>query len=130
MYSTHRSKRLKLNGISSGSKHVPQKKLAAAESPREDENSNESLALPSEVAASNETSIITFQELGIIDSLCDACTALGYKTPTPIQKEAIPLALQGRDLIGLAQTGSGKTAAFALPVLQGQSSNATALVLC
>ena len=61
----------------------------------------------------------SFKELGIIDSLCDACTALGYKAPTPIQHEAIPLALQGRDLIGLAETGSGKTAAFALPILQG-----------
>lgn len=62
----------------------------------------------------------SFQDLGIIDSLCDACTALGYKSPTPIQNEAIPLALQGRDLIGLAETGSGKTAAFALPILQGK----------
>ena len=64
----------------------------------------------------------TFRDLGIIDSLCDACTALGYKVPTPIQSEAIPLALQGRDLIGLAETGSGKTAAFALPILQGRDS--------
>ncbi|KAF6225710.1 hypothetical protein HO133_009711 [Letharia lupina] len=60
----------------------------------------------------------SFQDLGIIQSLCDACTALGYEAPTPIQTEAIPLALQGRDIIGLAETGSGKTAAFALPILQ------------
>ncbi|MCJ1253185.1 ribosomal RNA processing protein [Lignoscripta atroalba] len=65
-----------------------------------------------------DTAPKSFQDLGIIDSLCDACTALGYKAPTPIQNEAIPLALQGRDLIGLAETGSGKTAAFALPILQ------------
>ena len=63
----------------------------------------------------------SFEELGIIEALCEACTALGYKAPTPIQNEAIPLALQGRDLIGLAETGSGKTAAFALPILQGWS---------
>lgn len=61
----------------------------------------------------------TFRDLGIIDSLCEACDNLGYKTATPIQAQSIPLALQGRDLIGLAETGSGKTAAFALPILQG-----------
>ncbi len=60
----------------------------------------------------------TFQDLGIIDSLCEACDSLGYSTPTPIQTQSIPLALQGRDLIAIAQTGSGKTAAYCLPLLQ------------
>ncbi|KAI9896905.1 hypothetical protein N3K66_007927 [Trichothecium roseum] len=60
----------------------------------------------------------TFAELGIVDSLCEACEALNYKQPTPIQAKSIPVALQGRDIIGLAETGSGKTAAFALPMLQ------------
>ena len=67
------------------------------------------------------TATKSFRDLGIIDSLCEACERLGYKAPTPIQAEAIPLALQGRDLIGLAETGSGKTAAFTLPILQGDS---------
>ena len=73
-----------------------------------------------DVPTSAEVSLKSFHDLGIIDSLCDACTSLGYKHPTPIQTEAIPLALEGRDLIGLAETGSGKTAAFALPILQGK----------
>lgn len=60
----------------------------------------------------------SFRELGIIDALAESCETLGYKKPTPIQAESIPLALQGRDIIGLAETGSGKTAAFALPILQ------------
>lgn len=61
----------------------------------------------------------TFADLGIIDSLCEACTELKFHRPTKIQADAIPHALEGRDLIGLAETGSGKTAAFALPILQG-----------
>lgn len=60
----------------------------------------------------------TFAELGVCDELCDACEKLGYKAPTPIQCEALPHALKRRDIIGLAQTGSGKTAAFAIPILQ------------
>ncbi|KAH8662935.1 P-loop containing nucleoside triphosphate hydrolase protein [Tricladium varicosporioides] len=74
--------------------------------------------LPQSQTTTEGESAKSFKDLGIIDSLCDACTALGYKAPTPIQAESIPLALQGRDLIGLAETGSGKTAAFALPILQ------------
>lgn len=55
---------------------------------------------------------------GVIDELCEACSRLGWKAPTPIQKEAIPLALKDKDVIGLAETGSGKTGAFGIPVLQ------------
>lgn len=76
---------------------------------------------PSTESTSNAPTAKSFQDLGIIDSLCEACDTLGYKAPTPIQAESIPVALQGRDLIGLAETGSGKTAAFALPILQGMS---------
>jgi ATP-dependent RNA helicase DDX47/RRP3 len=62
----------------------------------------------------------TFEDLGIIPQLVEACKALGFTKPRPIQVESIPLALEGRDVIGLAETGSGKTAAFGLPMLQGK----------
>lgn len=89
------------------------------EEAEEDEKADEDANKTSEqVSAPSDEKPKTFSELGIIDALAEACTALGYKYPTPIQRESIPLALQGRDLIGLAETGSGKTAAFALPILQ------------
>ena len=59
-----------------------------------------------------------FEALGLDPALLKAVYALGYEAPTPIQREAIPPILSGRDVIGTAQTGSGKTAAFVLPILQ------------
>src|SRR5450631_3459348 len=59
-----------------------------------------------------------FDELGLAKPLLKALAAEGYVTPTPIQAQAIPTVLAGRDLLGIAQTGTGKTAAFALPILQ------------
>jgi len=59
-----------------------------------------------------------FGELGLGPKLLKALDSLGYEEPTPIQREAIPLLLEGRDLLGLAATGTGKTAAFALPILE------------
>lgn len=59
-----------------------------------------------------------FSELKLIPELLESIQALKYTKPTPIQSEAIPHALEGKDIIGLAQTGSGKTAAFAIPILQ------------
>jgi ATP-dependent RNA helicase RhlE len=61
---------------------------------------------------------VQFSELGLIPALLSAVAAEGYVVPTPIQAQAIPHVLAGRDLLGLAQTGTGKTAAFALPILQ------------
>ena len=61
---------------------------------------------------------MTFNELNLIAPLLDAITREGYETPTPIQEATIPLALAGKDVLGCAQTGTGKTAAFALPILQ------------
>jgi ATP-dependent RNA helicase RhlE len=61
---------------------------------------------------------MTFDKLGLIQPLLDALRQEGYTKPTPIQEQAIPLLLQGNDILGCAQTGTGKTAAFALPILQ------------
>ena len=60
----------------------------------------------------------TFKSLGVVDVLCEACEGLKWKEPSKIQRESIPVALAGNDVIGLAETGSGKTGAFALPILQ------------
>ena len=59
-----------------------------------------------------------FAELGLVPGLCRALSRLGYEEPTPIQRAAVPPLIAGRDLVGQAATGTGKTAAFALPVLQ------------
>ncbi len=64
------------------------------------------------------TDPITFSSLNLIDPLQRALTQEGYTTPTPIQQQAIPHVVAGKDLLGCAQTGTGKTAAFALPILQ------------
>jgi ATP-dependent RNA helicase RhlE len=61
---------------------------------------------------------MTFASLGLAAPLLQALDALGYQTPTPIQTQAIPAVLAGRDLMAAAQTGTGKTAGFALPLLQ------------
>lgn len=61
---------------------------------------------------------MSFSELGLKDSLCHAVARLGYSHPTPVQAAAIPVVLSGRDLLACAQTGTGKTAAFGLPMIQ------------
>jgi ATP-dependent RNA helicase RhlE len=61
---------------------------------------------------------MTFENLKLIEPILRAVKAEGYTVPTPIQEQAIPVLLEGRDLIGCAQTGTGKTAAFAIPILQ------------
>ena len=64
------------------------------------------------------SSLSDFSSLGLSPALCDAVRDAGYDSPTPIQSQAIPSLLEGRDLLGCARTGTGKTAAFALPILQ------------
>ena len=61
---------------------------------------------------------MTFKELGLIDPILKALSDKGYTHPTPIQEQSIPILLDGKDLLGCAQTGTGKTAAFTIPILQ------------
>ena len=74
-----------------------------------------------------------FADLGLPDVLLSAVLDMGFESPSPIQAKTIPLALEGKDLIGLSQTGSGKTAAFALPILAGIDAHLAepqALIIC
>ena len=61
----------------------------------------------------------SFSELGLSKPVMNAVASLGYQEPTPVQQQAIPLVLQGRDIVAAAKTGTGKTAAFALPSMDG-----------
>src|ERR1700722_8069353 len=69
-------------------------------------------------AASDLTESATFRSLALSEEVLSALADVGYEAPTPIQARAIPVLLSGRDLIGQAQTGTGKTAAFALPMIE------------
>ncbi|MDG1777347.1 MAG: DEAD/DEAH box helicase [Crocinitomicaceae bacterium] len=68
---------------------------------------------------------MTFKELGIVDPILKALDAQGYTHPTPIQEQSIPILLNGKDLLGCAQTGTGKTAAFGIPIIQHLYNNKT-----
>ncbi len=67
---------------------------------------------------------MNFSQLGLAPAQVSACESLGYNTPTPIQRQAIPIVLSGQDVIGCAETGTGKTAAFLLPIIQRLSGKA------
>jgi len=67
--------------------------------------------------------MVTFEELGVCKTLCEQCKSLNFQKPSKIQAQAIPYALAGKDIIGIAETGSGKTAAFAIPILQSLLEN-------
>jgi ATP-dependent RNA helicase DeaD len=75
----------------------------------------------------------TFNEFGLEPKVLQAITELGYEESTPIQEATIPLAMEGRDLIGQAQTGTGKTAAFGIPLIhkiQVKEEKIVALIMC
>ncbi|MEG0086565.1 MAG: DEAD/DEAH box helicase, partial [Niameybacter sp.] len=76
---------------------------------------------------------MNFNEMKLIKPILRAVTEAGFEKPSPIQEQTIPLVLEGRDVLGCAQTGTGKTAAFALPILQhlskSKSKNIRALIL-
>ncbi len=74
--------------------------------------------MPARGHSESDCQVTSFAELELIEPIQRAVRAENYATPTPIQAQAIPHLLQGRDLLGCAQTGTGKTAAFALPILQ------------
>lgn len=82
-------------------------------------------SIPSGNEADTETKKISFNDLGLAPELLKAITDSGYTQPTPIQTQAIPLVLAGKDIMGGAQTGTGKTAAFTLPILQRLLPHAT-----
>src|SRR6185369_16787563 len=67
---------------------------------------------------------MNFSQLGLADSQLSVCESLGYSNPTPIQTKCIPLILSGADVIGCAETGTGKTAAFLLPIIHNLSAKA------
>ena len=68
-------------------------------------------------------SLTNFSDFNLNDAIVKALTEEKYETPTPIQAQTIPIVMTGRDVIGIAQTGTGKTAAFALPILQRLAQN-------
>ncbi|WP_409265701.1 DEAD/DEAH box helicase [Massilia sp. BHUDP2] len=76
------------------------------------------LAAPVEQVKADEAPTVRFTDLGLAPEILRALTDQGYEYPTPIQAKAIPLVLQGRDVMGAAQTGTGKTAGFSLPIIQ------------
>lgn len=87
------------------------KRKASAQTPTETEKAKET-------PSTEEESFTSFSQLDLIPELLESCQQMKFNKPTPIQAKAIPHGLAGKDIIGLAQTGSGKTAAFTIPILQ------------
>src|ERR1044071_894248 len=80
------------------------------------------LIVPAHLAIQDDL-LTSFNDFGLAEPILRALSEEQYVTPTPIQKDAIPVVLAGRDIVGIAQTGTGKTAAFALPILNRLHAN-------
>ncbi|KAL3945197.1 MAG: hypothetical protein SGBAC_000735 [Bacillariaceae sp.] len=105
------------------SKKVPKEEVEAEEKEAVEKqaNENEEPKKGSDDKPDSEVGILTetsFASLGVCEAICEACDKLGWKNATRIQEKVLPDALKGRDIVGLAETGSGKTGAFCIPVLQ------------
>lgn len=102
---------------------VSKVKEAALDKPTTSDSTSSVPSGSSDASVTETSEKTTFASLGVIDVLQEACISMGFTKPTPIQTQAIPYALDGRDVLGFAATGSGKTAAFAIPVLQALYEN-------
>ncbi|MEO7086107.1 MAG: DEAD/DEAH box helicase [Gemmatimonadaceae bacterium] len=97
---------------------APAESLAAKEAPAPRDDATESLAAKEAAALRDDaTEATSFEALGLSPDVLQSVRDAGYTSPTPIQAQAIPLVMKGRDIMGLAQTGTGKTAAFTLPIV-------------
>src|SRR6186997_3525032 len=109
-------------GVSSGYRHPPSSRRSSApEFQRSPFYQPEPVSRAKALAGRSFRRYVistSFESLGLLPELLRAVTEQGYTEPTPIQSQAIPVVLSGRDLLGAAQTGTGKTAGFALPILQ------------
>ena len=108
------------------------KQPKAKQAKRSGKSTESEAVAPSLAEAEASTSEITFRDLGLSEAMLASLDRAGYTRPTPIQAQAVPLALKGRDLMGLAQTGTGKTAAFTIPLIErlmGGPTRTRALVL-
>ena len=85
---------------------------SAAPSESDDED-----ARAAETSEGTDSNDLSFDKLGLPSDILEAVKKVGFETPSPIQARTIPALMEGRDVVGLAQTGTGKTAAFALPIL-------------
>src|SRR3984893_16154880 len=97
---------------------APRSPDISAKSPVRRSEQSEAMPLDRPPFEKEPLQVNSFQDLPLVEPLRRALAEEGYAVPTPIQAQAIPQLLAGRDLLGIAQTGTGKTAAFALPILQ------------